>query len=611
MKQLFCSCRNHFFAVCIVVAGFLAALSCHAGLNIPYSVDADTMHLWHMNDPLTSGTEADVVTNSPIVLTNFGYPTSGPPFTNVFLTDVTVAPGIVEAFDILPNDGNPGNAASHAMAAGPEDMNPTNFCNATTGAFTFEALVNPQGNIFNGSAGSGEWEILCGDNSVGTRSWQFRLQNENSPTTPPEINFNFINAANGSSLSTTQHLPTSGPDAVATNLWYHVAVTYTGYSPTNGDTAGVLCFYWTLLDPTRSTADLLYTTTNVGGGTIGGTPSPAVGGSQRTTHGIGNGGSFQGLITEVRVSDIAQSPTSMAFNTNIVGVPPSFTAEPPPSTFIGFGQTLTLNTLVSGTAPSYQWEQTNASQGGWTALTGQTNNALVISNAPFSAAGLYRLVASNNIEGFSYVTNSTIASVTIGALFSELENTGVDAIGVDTNLAGLPDEHYILHDSADINNLGPEALVWFMSDYPIAANGGLFANIDSGSQWIGSQANTGGAAYTSPVGNYVFRTQFLLDSVDTTKPAILQGTWWENSTGVNILINGLSTGNSGAIDPEIAAAFVITNGFVPGLNTLDFVTAMTNTSSAYEESALRVEMSGIGQALPAGLPTILVQPAPS
>jgi hypothetical protein len=38
---------------------------------------------------------------------------------------------------------------------------------------------------------------------------------------------------------------------------------------------------------------------------------------------------------------------------------------------------------------------------------------------------------------------------------------------------------------------------------------------------------------------------------------------------------------------------------------------MTNTSSAYEESALRVEMSGIGQALPAGLPTILVQPAPS
>jgi hypothetical protein len=54
---------------------------------------------------------------------------------------------------------------------------------------------------------------------------------------------------------------------------------------------------------------------------------------------------------------------------------------------------------------------------------------------------------------------------------------------------------------------------------------------------------------------------------------------------------------------------VITNGFLPGLNTLDFVLPLTGSAGTYQESALRVAISGIGQALAPGIPVINTEPA--
>ncbi len=610
MKNLFCPVSNRFLAVFAFAAALWAAPLAHAGLNVPYLPDADTLHLWHFNDPLTNYTEADAITNAPITLTNFGYPTSGPPFTNIFLVSNTVAPSVTEVLQILPDDGLAAPGSSHAMAAGAVDLAATNFYNQSSGAFTFEALVFPQGNIFSSSAGSGEWEIFCGDNSVGTRGWQFRLQN----AAIPSIDFNFISATGGNSVNLAYPLPLSGPDALATNQWYHVAVTYTGNTPTNSDPANLLSFYWTLLDPNRTNADLLATTNVAGTGTIGGTPSPAVGGSQRTTHGVGNGGSFQGMITEVRNSAVCRSATSFAFSSNSVGATPKFTAEPPASTFIGFGQTLTINALVSGSpTPALQWQQTNSSGGGWINVSGQTSNTLTISNATFAAATQYRLVASNNIQGFAEVANSTVASVSIGAAFSETYNTGTDSNGlVNTALAGATDLHYTLSDSADATLTGPATAVWLMTAFPIAANGGGFANVDGVSQFIGPTWNNGGGGYTSVQGNYVYRTHFLADAVDTTEPATIKGTWWANTTGADVLLNGLSLGISTGItnNGQGSFPFTITNGFIPGLNTLDFVVPCVNPNGSYPESATRVEISSaLGQALPAGIPQILTEPA--
>ena len=51
-------------------------------------------------------------------------------------------------------------------------------------------------------------------------------------------------------------IPTNGPDAIVSNAWYHVAVTYNG----SANTASNLLFYWTLLDPSRTNADCIYGT---------------------------------------------------------------------------------------------------------------------------------------------------------------------------------------------------------------------------------------------------------------------------------------------------------------------------------------------------------------
>jgi hypothetical protein len=577
----------------------------HAGLQIPYTPNADTLHLWHFDDPTAYvgglNTETDAVVTGGITLTNIGL--GGPPYTNIFLVTNDVAPGLLDSLSILPGDGASGPGDSHAMAAGPSDLPASSFINSSSGAFTFEALVNPRGNIFSSSAGSGEWEIFCGDNSVGSRGWQFRLQN--GPT--PQINCNFISQSGGSAFpNVVTGLPLTGLDALATNTWYHVAVTYTGNTPTNNDTPGVLTFYWTLLDPNRTNADYLASFTNSAWGTLGGTPSPAVGGSQRTTHGVGNQGAFQGFIDEVRVTDLALTPDAMVFTTNAVINPPTFQGgvEPTAGTFLGYGQPLSVNALALGTQPIfYQWQKTNSASGGWTNVVGQTNNTYAIGSVTFADAGFYQVIATNAALHNNSAT-SLVAQVTVGANVSELFNTGYNTNGVlDTTLAGLADPHYTIVQSADINNLGPSALVWNMSANPIAAYNGSFANPDGVSQWIGTQAND----YSSPAGQYTYRTYFLLDSIDTTQPLTLSGTWWENNVGTAILLNGQPTGNTGVQDnAQKSNRFVITNGFKPGLNALDFV--VTQDGSQYQESAVRVEISGIGQPLPPGLPTITNQP---
>ena len=596
-------------------AALLAAASClsaRAGLQIPYTPDADTLHLWHFNDSIANQgtasyvtvTDAVAVANGGITMTNLGLGSGGtPPFTNIFLVTNDAIPALNDSLSILPGDGSSSVGASHAMCAGPSDLPSTAFANNTSGAFTFEAIVNPQGNIFSSAAGSGEWEIFCGDNSAGTRGWQFRLQN----ASPPVMDFNFITASGGSAVNQTFTLPISGADAVATNQWYHIAVTFTGNSPTNGDPAGVLTFYWTLLDKNRTNADVLGAITNSALGTIGGTPSPAIGGSQRTVHGVGNGGSFQGFIDEVRVSDICRAATNMVFTTNAVVNPPIIGSVLAPSILVGYGQPLNVNVVVLGSQPiTYQWQISSTGSGGWSNLSGQTNNALTFAAAAFANSGYYQLVATNSALANNSVTSSVV-QVTVGAVPSELFSTGFNTNGVlDTTLAGNPDPHYTLVQSADPSYLGPNAIVWNMSTYPIALNGGGFANIDGSSQWIGTENDS----YSSVEGQYTYRTYFVLDTVDTTRPLTISGTWWDSSVGSGILINGQSSGNVGASHSGTgSAAFVITNGFKPGLNTLDFVTVQDYYNTAYEESAVRVEIHGLGYALPAGIPTITTQPA--
>lgn len=601
-----------FVAVCGLIIACALPYRAFAGLQIPYTVDEHTLHLWHFDDPhvidgSTNIYATDAVTTASITLANLGLPgTNAPPYTNTWYGEPS-----------YPNLGTCRKATTrYAIAYGGQFTDVSQFCNPETGAFTFEALVKFDVNPL---SPPNHMQIICGDQSggIGVRGWQFRVN------TAGQLEWNLL-AGSGSDNNFKPALPSSGPNAAMAGQWYHVAVAFTGYNPTNGDTANQLRFYWTLLDPFRTNADLLatYTMSRPLDGAPSGTAQPwlGIGGSARwypyPGGNVGNGEGLIGCIDEVRISSVCRKPSEMAFSTAWVMNPPLFMSEPPTNVLIGYGKTLNVVAIAVGTPPlSYQWQYAPTPAGPYSDLPSQTANALVISNITFASTGAYRLVVTNNYGA----ATSRIAQVTVGAAFSELFNTGVDTDGVvNTNeLPTNPDPHYKLIYSSDVNNLGPNAIVWNMFTYPIALYGGNFANPDGKSQWIGPQANN----YASPTGQYVYRITFLLDSVDVTQPATLSGIWYVNEIGNDILINGKSTGNSissaQSSSGKFSYPFVITNGFVPGLNTLDFVTTRSATANpSYQESALRVdfsdpviELNAVGQALAPGLPQIIAQPA--
>jgi hypothetical protein len=73
----------------------------------------------------------------------------------------------------------------------------------------------------------------------------------------------------------------------------------------------------------------------------------------------------------------------------------------------------------------------------------------------------------------------------------------------------------------------------------------------------------------------------------------LVGIWATDDTGVDILLNGTSTGLSSAGFSSFTP-FSITNGFVTGLNTLTF--KVDNAGTSPNPSGLRVEVTGLATA---------------
>ncbi len=563
----------------VTVAAFAMATAAHAGLQIPYVPDASTLHLWHLDEP--SGlTAADAVAGG-ITLTNLGMPNPGTgPYTNTSFGGPAFA-----------GQGTCVSATTkqHLLYGGAfPDV--SQFVNPVSGAFTFEALVkfnlNPLGSI--------DAEIVTGDNGLGlaNRGWQWRIFNG-------VMEWDLLAGSTDNDFKAP--LPATGANAAITGAWYHAAVTFTGYSPTNGDTPNLITFYWTLLDPNRTAASQLaqFTATRPLDGSPSGAsqPSLGLGGSARnTTSNPGNGEGLIGSIDEVRISSVARGSNQMAFVTGGAQNPPSFTQQPPTNTLVGYGQTLTVPALVSGSLPlSYQWQQDG------TNLAGQNDTTLVVPRATFAQGGSYQLVVTNAYGS----ATSSVAQVTIGAAATELFNTGLDPNGV-VSAGDIPDPHWTLFQSADVSYLGPDTLI-FENSNPLqfASPNGAFSPTNGISMWMGLAGNAGGSPVNSPAGQYLYRATFLLDSAEPDTVAV-QGNLWVNGSISDILVNGKSTGIALAPGGTLyVTTFAITNGFVPGVNTLDFVEDLT----AAGISALRVEIHGVGLALPPGPPAITTQPA--
>jgi fibronectin-binding autotransporter adhesin len=277
---------------------------------LPYTVDAATLHLWHFDGAGTVTT--DEVQTAGITLTNRPQPAS--PGSTISLGNAGFNSYFHSCLRVIATNFNLGNCYAFASNSVGSSTGTTSFCNATNGAFTFEAMVKMDGAPTNGN---GNWEIICGDNPsnvAGVRGWQFRIISGSTGTVTPRLEFNSINTSSGTMGDFFANLPATGANAWATGQWYHVALTYTG---TNGTTPGVLGFYWTRVDTNTAVANLI---TNFSGltGVLGGNPILAVGGSARNNNGNANGEGFKGAIDEVRISNVARYPTNMIFHTVVV-----------------------------------------------------------------------------------------------------------------------------------------------------------------------------------------------------------------------------------------------------------------------------------------------------
>ncbi len=197
-------------------------------------------------------------------------------------------------------------------------------------------------------------------------------------------------------------------------------------------------------------------------------------------------------------------------------------------------------------------------------------------------------------------------AVTVDTLF----NTGVDASGAVLPDGTVGDPHYTLmsvppavppdgsttdiriRDYATYGNTLPGNPMW------------NYVGDSLTSRWIGpnnastydSGDGTGPHQYYffgGPVGNYIYRTTFDLTGFDPMAVSI-SGRWSTDNYGREMLLNGVNTGNVNNAEFGVWTDFSITSGFMPGINTLDFV-----VENIGGPTALRVEMTGAAVPLPA------------
>jgi len=204
------------------------------------------------------------------------------------------------------------------LVNGPGDETTLSYSNATTGEFTFEAIIRLDADLtqtFVGTPrGTAPLHVFGGEGEAnGNRVWQFRIDpisfnpNADGVTTAltvPALEFINVNLAAAPVQNRVMFLPLTGPDAVALGAWYHVAVTYNG----NEGTPNNLSVYWTKIDGARTQADLLIqrqldtdlpvAPNDFAIGNIGRNPSSS---------------NFVGMIDEVRISDTARTASQFIF----------------------------------------------------------------------------------------------------------------------------------------------------------------------------------------------------------------------------------------------------------------------------------------------------------
>jgi len=169
------------------------------------------------------------------------------------------------------------------------------------------------------------------------------------------------------------------------------------------------------------------------------------------------------------------------------------------------------------------------------------------------------------------------------ALIPTLFSTGVDDNGVPLQdgpigTGAIGDPHYSLFSVPDTGTTKIDVFTF----------SGQWVARDAISTWIApNSVTTSGQPEDGPVGDYDYRTTFNLAGFDPATASVT-GKWAADNSGLDILINGHSTGNSGASFSALQD-FSVSSGFIAGLNTLDFLVRNFNGPGP-NATGLRVEI---------------------
>jgi hypothetical protein len=178
-------------------------------------------------------------------------------------------------------------------------------------------------------------------------------------------------------------------------------------------------------------------------------------------------------------------------------------------------------------------------------------------------------------------------------VISSLYGSGVNNSHVPLS-DGAVDPHYTLTASPDSSF--PPGSLFAVNSNAIGFVSGPWAGNGPNSRWIAPSA----AAQNFAAGLYTYHTEFSLSGFNPSTASI-SGQWAMDDAATDLRLNGFSTGivRSGSFNFFNLTSFTISSGFLPGLNTLDFViqNAPPNGSDP-NPSGLQVALNGTATPVP-------------